>query len=165
MWQQRFFTEQIAATGHPMVQWDGLNRERAVFVYDTLLGRVNWVKLNVIAHVATECVQHRSEQWAKSGFAIDMHARRAAKQTEGAEHADQTEAMVTMQVRNKDMAKLVERQPGAAHLQLCTLTAVYHEELPTTVDDLCRGVMMQGRQGASASKDMQSESFHDVQFT
>ena len=49
-----FLAEQIAATGHAMLQWNGLDSKRAVLIDDLLLRRVNSMEIDFIVEIVTE---------------------------------------------------------------------------------------------------------------
>ena len=73
-----------------------------------------------------------------------MQRGRTSYQTEGGNHANQSETMVTMQMSDKHMTQLRKAYLTAPQLHLRTLRAVEHEDLPSHLDHLRRGVMTKG---------------------
>ena len=59
--------------------------------------------------------------------------------------------MVAMQVRDKHGAYLCEAHFLSAQLQLCALATVDHKHFAPHLNDLCRGVMAHGGQGAATA--------------
>jgi hypothetical protein len=56
-----------------------------------------------------------------------------------------------MNMGDKDVSQLIERQPGTAHLQLGTLATVDHEQLAVAFHHLHGREMAQSGQRASTS--------------
>lgn len=70
-----------------------------------------------------------------------------------------------MQVRDKDGTNLGEAQMRTAQLYLSALTAIHKEQLAPYLNDLSRGIMVQGWQGTATPKDMNSEWLQNAQIT
>jgi hypothetical protein len=59
---------------------------------------------------------------------MDMEGSSTPQQSEGGDHADQTEAVVTMQMGDEDPAELREVQMAFPHLRLCPFGTVEHQQ-------------------------------------
>ena len=70
--------------------------------------------------------------------------------------------MVAMEVRDEDGPDSGEVDVGTPQKDLCSLAAVDKEQLAPHVDDLCRGIVLQGGQCASTSEDMNLKGFHQM---
>ena len=120
-----------------MVQWDGLDTERAVFVDNLMLGGVDGMELNLIADVVVEeKVQLRLEHRLHLGRCMHMDSGRTPQQSEGREQSDESEAVVAVKMRDEDVTHLLERQLRASQLQLRPLAAVHHKQFAATLHDL-----------------------------
>ena len=53
------------------------------------------------------------EHWPQFLRCMDMQGSRPSQQAEGGDHANQSEAMVTMQMGDEDMAQFGETNPTA----------------------------------------------------
>jgi hypothetical protein len=133
-----------------------------VFKDDLMTGGVNGMESYFVAQVTTEEVRLLLEYVAQGFIGIDMHCSRASKETESAEHANESEAMVTMQMRDKDVTQLGERQTSLAHLYLCAFTTVDHVQFTPALNHLNGGKVSQRWQSTAASQYMQTEWLHYI---
>ena len=114
-----------------MTQRYCLNRQRPILVDDILARSVNGVKDNLIAQVTAEQCHLTVQHLFKLLVGVDMQLCRTSQETEGRNHAYQTEAMVTMQVRDKHMTYFREMHTQPAQLQLSTLATIHHKQFIT----------------------------------
>ena len=64
------------------------------------------------------------------------------QESEGAQHTDESETMVAMQMSYEDSTNLREAQTRTAQLYLCAFATVEKEQLATNLYHLCRGKML-----------------------
>ena len=67
---------------------------------------------------------------------MHMQTGRAPQQSEGGDHADESEAVVTMQMGDKHMTEFREAHPAFTQLHLCALCTIEHQHLITHLDHL-----------------------------
>ena len=80
-----------------------------------------------------------------------MEWRYTPKQAKRTEHPYQSEAMVSMQVRNKDGIKLREIDMGSIQLHLRPFPAINHKKFSSDFYNLRRGIVSGIGSGATAS--------------
>ena len=145
-----------------MRQGNGLYLQRTVFIDNLMDGCIDSMELDVVARVLAEerklGFEHRS-QFLRGMY---MERCRSPQHAKSTEHAYQTEAVVAMQMRDKDMTQLGETHRSTTQLHLRTFATIYHELLATTVHDLRRCVMPKGGKRTSTPQDMYSERFHNM---
>ena len=110
MWQRGFLPEQVSTAFHTMFQRNGLNGQRTVFVHHLLNHGVHRYEVHLIFQIATERVHlllHDSSQCCRR---IHRQLSRTSQQSEGAQHADESEAMVAMQMGDEDGTDLGKPQ-------------------------------------------------------
>lgn len=133
-----------------MRERDTLHCQAPVLKDDLMLRSVNSMKLNTILKSITEKVHLRVKQRLEGFRRIDMQRSGAAKHAKGRDETDETEAMVTMEMRDEDGLDLRKADMRAPQLDLRSLTAVDHEELSPDLYDLRGREMFQGGQRAAA---------------
>ena len=86
-----------------MFQRNSLHGNGAVLEDHFVLARVDGVEDNLVLAIVRVVLQERREQTLQVRLGIDMHRLRALEHTQGRQQTDQAEAMVTMQVGDKDI--------------------------------------------------------------
>ena len=108
MGKRWFFTEQEPAGRQTMLKRNGTNCQRAVFVDNSKLFSINRMEGHLETEMPTEqfnlCMKHRP-QFSRC---IDMERRHAPLKSEGADHTNQSKAMVAVDMGNKNSLNLVE---------------------------------------------------------
>ena len=101
MRQCGFLTEQIAAARHTVLERNGLHGHTLILVDHLLKCRLNGMEHHLIFQSVTEhihlCLQHRFQ----CRRCIDMQGSRTSQHTKGTDHTNQSEAVVTMQMRDE----------------------------------------------------------------
>jgi hypothetical protein len=82
--------------------------------------------------------------WSQGLWCMDMEGSCTSQKSEGGDHTNETETVVTMQVGNEDVAQFGETHPTPAELHLCAFSTVEHEHFLTHLNHLRRGVMTKG---------------------
>jgi hypothetical protein len=67
---------------------------------------------------------------------MHMQTGRAPQQSEGGDHADESEAVVTMQMGDKHMTEFGESNPAFTQLHLSALSTIQHQHLFSHFDHL-----------------------------
>ena len=119
-----------------MAERDALDGQRTVFVNNLMTRGIDLIELHLIAQVAAEELYLLAQHVAKGGRPVDMERRRTAEQSECGNHANETEAVIAMQMGDKHMAELGETGMTATQLHLRPLAAVNHHQLATNLDKL-----------------------------
>ena len=91
---------------------------------------------------------------------MNMKCGSTSQQAKGRNHAYQSKAVVTMNVRDKNMANLCKTYMTTAKLHLCTLAAINHKQLFSHLDNLGGREMAKGGQRTATPQYMYSEGFH-----
>ena len=81
-----------------MVQRNSLYRQRTVFIDNLLLRRIHLPEVHFVIHIATEHIHLPARHVYQFAGGIYRQSGRPAQQPESAQHAYQSEAVVTMQV-------------------------------------------------------------------
>lgn len=110
-------------------------------------GRVNWVEDDVETQLLAEEIQLSVQHAFVFSRSVYVQVGCPSQQAEGGYQARQSEAMVTVQVGKEDMPQAVKTELRTAHLQLRTLSAVYHIEFSSQGYYLRGGVVACGGQG------------------
>ena len=154
VWQAGLFAEHVAAAGNAVLQGDGADAEALVFVDDLALCGVYGVELNGKRQSIAKGVKLQFQYGLQFGRRIDAQHAGAAQQGEGGNQANQSEAVVAVQVRNEDAAQTRKFESGFPHLQLGSLTAVYHVQVFAQRQNLGAGLVQPGGQGTPAAQYM-----------
>ena len=75
---------------------------------------------------------------------MDVKRCRTSHQSEGGDHAYQSEAMVTVQMGDKDMSQLREADATSAELHLRPFSTVEHQEPVAHLHQLRGGIVTKG---------------------
>ena len=148
-----------------MLQRDGLDRQRAVFVDDLLLVSINGMEVDLVVEIMTEQLHLLFQHGLQGCRGIDSKTGRTSQQAKRAEHAYQPKAMVTMQMGDEDGTDLRKTKTRTAQLHLRALSAIHQEQFSPDFYNLRRGIMMQSGQGTATTQDMNSERLQNVCIT
>ena len=110
-----------------MLQGDGLNGERAVVVDYLLPGGIHGMELYFIIETMAEQAHLELQHFFQFLRRIDLKTGRAPQEPERAQHANEPEAVVAMQMGDEDGTDLGEAQMGAPKLHLGAFAAVDKE--------------------------------------
>ena len=124
------------STGYSVFQRNRRHRHTVILIYDCLLRCVNRMKHNFILQIIQEHLRLQIQQFLQLFGCIDMKGCSSSHQTESGNHADQTKAMITMKMRDKDRRNAAERLVGSSQLHLRSLTAINHKQLPSHLHNL-----------------------------
>ena len=160
MRQHGFLAEAEAHTGHPVAQRKGIDLDRTVFVDQRVSLDRKFVDLYLIRHSLTEEIQLRAQQGFQRCRRINVQRFGTSQQPESGNQTDQTETVVAVQMRNKDMVQARELQTRAAQLQLGPLAAINHKEFVAHIHHLCRGIVAHRWQCRTATQNIDFEFFH-----
>ena len=116
-----------------------------------MTGRIDLVPLHGVGQFAVEIAQVAGENLSERGRCIDRQRRAAAVKPERREQREEPEAVVAVQVREKDGPQPQRIDPVAEQLLLRTFPRVDEVVLLVEVDDLCRRVSSGRRLGRSRS--------------
>ena len=152
------FAEEVAARGDAVAQRDAPYFERTVFEERPMTGRIDLVPLHVVGQFAVEIAQVAGENLSERGRCIDRQRRAAAVKPERREQREEPEAVVAVQVREKDGPQPQRIDPVAEQLLLRTFPRVDEVVLLVEVDDLCRRVSSGRRLGRSRTEDGDGET-------
>ena len=144
MGRRGFLADQIATTGHTVLQRDTLDGDATILV-DHLTDRgVNKMELDVKAQVVGEEGDLLLKDRPQILRGVDVERSRSAHQSEGRDHAYQTETMVAVQMGNKDMTQLRETDTASTELHLRTLSTVEHQETVAHLHQLRGSIVTKG---------------------
>ena len=150
MGQQRLLADEIAAGGKAMLQRDGLHRDGTVLIDHSVAGGVDGMELHLEAQVVSKEVYLAAQDGAERLRAVDMEGGRPPHQTEGGDHANEAEAMVAMQMGDKDMTQFGKPRMTPTQLRLRALCTIEHQQLLTHFHHLGGSVMTKGGKRTSA---------------
>ena len=136
MRQGGLLADHIAATGHTMLQGNALYHDAAIFIDHTANRRIYWVEHHLEPQVMCKELDLSFEFRTQSLWCMDMQASRTPQQTEGGDHANESEAVVTMQMGDKHMAELREAHSAFTQLHLRALGTIKHQHLVTHLNHL-----------------------------
>ena len=94
-----------------MLQGNGLDGQRTVFVDGLLAGGIDGMEVNLVVEVVTEQLHLLLQHILQGSWRIDGQPCRTAQQAKRAEHAYQSETMVAMQMGDEDGTDLGEAKP------------------------------------------------------
>lgn len=147
----RLLLEEETCGRDAMMQRDGLDEQRLVFVDHFALIRVEGLERHRHGEVGTEEVEQRTEDPLCIGLRMNDDLAGALAEAEGADQAHQAEAMVTMQMTEQDVPNLAYCDVVAAQTDLHALSAINQEQVATEVDNLTCGGMAQRGLGRAAA--------------
>ena len=156
----RLLADEITAAGHTMLQRDTLDGDATILEDHLSLCGVNRMELDGEAQVVGIELYLMFEFRSQRLRSMHMKGGNAPHQSEGGDHADESEAMVAMQVGDEDMSQFGETHPALAQLHLCALGTIEHQNLLTHLDDLRRSIMPEGGKCTSTTQDMYLERIH-----
>ena len=107
-----------------MLQRDALDDDAAIFIDRLTNHGVNGMELNGKAQVVGKECDLFLKDWPQFLGGMDVERRRTPHQSEGGDHANQSETMDAMQVGDKDMAQLREAHMTSAELHLRSFSTV-----------------------------------------
>ena len=119
-----------------MLQGDALHRDATIFIHHTADGGIDGIEHHLEAQVVGEELDLSFEFRAQRRWRMHMQTSRAPQQSEGGDHADKSEAVVTMQMGDKHMTEFREAHPAFTQLHLCALCTIEHQHLITHLDHL-----------------------------
>ena len=129
MRQRSLLTDEVATTGHTMLQRYTQHLDATVFI-DDLMDRCIY---GVEHHLEVEIVGKEADLTLQLGAqglrCMDMKTRRTPQQSEGGNHAYQTKAMITVKMGDEDMTQLGKPHTTPTQLHLRTLSTVEHQHL------------------------------------
>ena len=99
----RFLFEQKTTARYSVFQRNRADGKRPVIVYDFVLAGIERVYQNREGQVGTEVVEPWRQQTFQVGLRIDMQIACPLHHTERGYQSDQSEAVVAMEVGNKDV--------------------------------------------------------------
>ena len=91
-------------------QRNGFHAHRAVVVDNLSFSRIERVEDDLVAHALTEKFQLGSQQPLQVGMTMDVQVGRPFQHTESRNQTDESEAVVTVEVRNENMVQPTELQ-------------------------------------------------------
>ena len=156
----RLLTDEIATAGHTMLQGNTLDSDATILVDHLSLRGVYRMELDLEAQIVGVELYLMFEFWPQFSRSMHMEGCYAPHQPEGGNHTDESEAMVAMQVGDKDMSQFGKTHPALAQLHLGALGTVEHQNLLTHLDNLRRCVMPEGGKCTSTAKDMYLKRIH-----
>ena len=121
------------------------------------------MELHFVGHALTEVGEPRTHQRLQLGESVDVQRGCTTKESERRNEPYQPEAMVAMQMRDKDVSETRETESCSAILALRTLTTINHIEFVSQVDDLRGGIVARRGFCRATSEDMYFKFFHFVQ--
>jgi hypothetical protein len=127
-----------------MLQGNALDNDATILVDHLSLRGVDRMELDTEAQVVSIELDLMFEFWSQCRWSMNVEGGNAPHKSEGGDHADESEAMVAMQVGDEYMPQFGETHPALAQLHLRTLGTVEHQNLLTHLDDLRRCVMAEG---------------------
>ena len=144
MGRRGLLTDQIATAGHTVLERDALDGDAAILV-DHLTNRgVNRMELDLKAQVVGKEGDLFLKDRPQGLRGMDMERSRTPHQSEGGDHAYQSEAMVTVQMGDKDMSQLREADATSAELHLRPFSTVEHQEPVAHLHQLRGGIVTKG---------------------
>ena len=149
MRQSRLFLDQIAATGNTMFQRDTFNRDAPVLIDRLFLCGINRIKNNFKPQIMGKELNLTIQFLSQCLWCMNMQTGRTSQKPKGGNHANQSETVVSMKVRDKDMTQFCKTDTALTQLHLCPFRAIQHQHLITHLHHLRRGVMTKGGKRAS----------------
>ena len=137
-------TDEIATTGHAVLERNGQDLHTTVMINNCMLRGINRIEFHLKAQIVCEEGYLTVEDRSQFLRAIDMQRRRTSYESESGNHPNQPETVVTMQMGNKHMTQFGKAYLTTPQLHLRTLRTVEHEHLASHLDHLRRGVMTKG---------------------
>ena len=125
-----------------------------------VLPRIYFMKIHLVVHLLTETLQYTLHKRTQVSRGMKVKIGCASQQPHGRDETGQSKTVVTMTVTDEDMPQACHAQAYPAPLHLSPLTAIYHVEFATQVENLTRRQVSVGRFGTSTAEDMKSEGFH-----
>ena len=134
-----------------MLQGNTLHRDAPVFIDNLALGGIYGIEHHLETQIMGEELNLPIQFRPQCLWRVDVQFGGAPQQSEGGDHADETEAVVTMQMSDKHMPQLGEPQVALAKLHLSSLRTIQHQQLLTHLNHLRRGVMTKRRKCTATS--------------
>ena len=102
------------------------------------------MELDIISQVVCEESDLLLQNGAQLLRRVDVERCRPSHQSEGGDHANQSEAVVAVQMGDKDMPQLRETDTASAELHLRTLSTVEHQETVAHLHQLRGSIVTKG---------------------
>ena len=115
-----------------------------VLIDDSVLRGIDRTEFHLKTQVVGEEGYLTFENWSQFLRAIDMQRCRASYESEGRDHPDQSETVVTMQMGDKHMTQLRKTYLTAPQLHLSAFCTVEHEDLTPHLHHLRGCVVTKG---------------------
>ena len=152
-----FLTKKETATRHTMLKGNGSHREATVFIDNGSRRGINRMELNLVFKSLTVGLHLHLQDGLQLRRSMDMQRCCTPQHAECGYHPDKPEAMVAMQMGNKNVANARETHARTTELYLGALSAVYHEHLVAQLYHLRRCIVAQRGQRTATPEYMYLE--------
>ena len=143
--------EQESTSGYFVLQRDSGYGDRAVLEDNFALTRIDGMEDDLVCHLIAMIVQQRLHQLLQIRRCVDMQRLRTPHHTEGGDEADQSEAMVAVQVGDEDVIQPRRTECHTPEPNLTALAAINHERLVAEFQHLTGGGVLECGQGTAAT--------------
>lgn len=161
MRQSRLLPEEESATGYTVVQWYRLHNDALVLIYRLVDSRIYRMEDDAEFKSVAEQLYGLIQNALQRRRRIDVEWGCTSKHSECGNHADESEAVVTVQMAYEYSLYSCKVDACLAQLYLCALTAVYHKQLSPYLHYLRGGKVLECRQRGAASENVYCEWFQD----
>ena len=122
----RFLGKEIAAGGNPVLQRDGVDRQRTVFHHQRMAAGIDRIETHFELHAPAEQIHHGTQVSLDLLRTVHDQLAGASQHAERGDQSRQTEAVVAMQMRDEDMGETAETDAHPPHLHLGTFPTINH---------------------------------------
>ena len=136
----RFLGKEIAAGGNPVLQRDGVDRQRTVFHHQRMAAGIDRIETHFELHAPAEQIHHGTQVSLDLLRTVHDQLAGASQHAERGDQSRQTEAVVAMQMRDEIWA----RRPKRTRIRrICTWvpspqSIIYNLSRKSTICDVAR---------------------------
>ena len=112
----------------------------------------------------TEEVNPGFHQFLERGVSVDVQWLGSAQERKRGNQWHQSQNMVAVQMRQKDVRKFAELQMIPSHRKLRAFSTINHEKFLAQVNHLCAGIVAQRWKRASTTKNVDFKLFHKAKI-
>jgi hypothetical protein len=145
------FVEEEAASRHSVFEGNGLNRNGAVGEDDGFPTRIDSVKNDFVADVLEVVIHLGTHQFFEVRVRVNMQRLCPSHHIERGNESDESEAMVTVKMRDKNRIETGSLEVHLPHRQLDTLATIDEKRLVAQVENLSGRRILKRGQGTTCS--------------
>ena len=146
--QRGLLSEEEATARNTVVEGQRADTDTLVVVDNRFALCIDGMEHHIIFQLVAKQLLLHLQQGFECLMGINMKRCGTAQHTKGAHHADKPQAVVAVEMRDKDGLNLHEVDASLAQLQLRSLTAIHHKLLVPERYHLRRGVVVHRWHGA-----------------